>query len=83
MITLLYIFFGIVIILMVNMMVAACIHALRDTQSKQSCVSSVLILLCAPYMIYLIVTKQGHVIDEIAKEKKDRLKEYLKAYKKE
>ena len=67
-----------------NIGVAAGIHAIRESPaSKETCFTSIVLMLCAPYMIYLVVTKQGHVIDAIAKEENDKITEYFKAYKEE
>lgn len=68
----------------INLIIAAGIHAIRDTKEKKACFTSTLLLLCAPYMIYLVVTKQGRVIDVIAAKKEDdTIKKYFKAYKEE
>lgn len=67
-----------------NLLVAVGIHTIRKTNDKNLCFTSILLLLCSPYIIYLVVTKQGTVIDAIAAKKEDNaIKKYFKAYKDE
>jgi len=70
-------------IFILNILIAAGIHAVRETKAKKASFTSMLLLLCAPYIVYLVVTKQGHVIDAIAKAENDKIKKYFEAYKEE
>lgn len=73
----------IVFIVVVNIVIAMLIHVTRRTpENKDTSAFNILILLIAPYMIYLIVTKQGRVIDDlaIAPKGESKIEKWLKGY---
>ena len=65
-----------------NAATALVIHVIRKTPNRQGTQPvNVMVLLIAPYMIYLIATKQGKVIDDLAMNKREsKIQKWFKGY---